>query len=804
MKISKFSLFLLMVFLTINLACSQNIDRDSIISTWEKNGAPGNLTILYPRNGTLFPPEIASPTFQWKDSKKDVDTWLVIVGNEGNKELFSVIRKDPKWKPNPAKWAVMKRNSSGKDLRVTILGFKGKNSGDILSGSGISIRTSKDEVGGLIFYRSLPLPFAFARANLETVQWCLGDISSEGPAKIVLKNLPVCGNCHSFTHDGQTLAMDVDAMDDKGAYVISSVKKDTIFDHDHIITWSDYQKNEPTMGLLSQISPDGRYVVSTLKDAEIFVALEDIEYSNFFFPIRGILVVYDRIAETFRSLPGADDSQYIQSNPNWTPDGKYIFFTRARAITREESGITFGTIVKDKNKFNELLDNFKQRKRRLCFDLYRVPFNNGKGGKAEPVPGASNNGVSNFFPRFSPDGKWMVFTQAENFMLLQPDSRLYIMPANGGKPRKMECNMSNMNSWHSWSPNSKWLVFSSKEQGPYTQLYLTHINENGSDSPPVLLENLRYPKQAANIPEFVNIRAGDMERIVPKFLGNTSFINFRNGRLKAQSGYYTQAIESYNEAIRQNPGFHAAYIARGDAKIALGNLQGAIEDYNKAIEINADSFRGYCKRGEAKIKLKDIQGALEDINKSIQIKDNFHEAYISRGEIKIKTGNPSGAIADFNKAIALAPDSMDAYHKRSVAKMKLKDFTGMLEDLDKAIGIDNRVPHLYFERGFAKTQLRDIAGSINDFDKAIKLNLKFTNAYIKKGDSMFFLKNYNGAVKAYSGAIELDAKRGSNYYKRGLARLLTGQKDAGCRDLHKAQELGVKMAADKILQLCSK
>ncbi|MCK5056849.1 MAG: tetratricopeptide repeat protein, partial [Candidatus Aminicenantes bacterium] len=732
------------------------------------------------------------------------DAWLVIVGNDGSKELFSVIRKDRKWKPNPAKWAIMKQNSSGKDLRVTILGINGKNSGTILSGSGITIRTSKDEVGGLIFYRSLPLPFAFARANLETVQWCLGDISSEEPAKIVLKNMPVCGNCHSFTSDGQTLAMDVDAMDDKGAYIITTVQKDTIFDHDNIITWSDYQKNEPTMGLLSQISPDGRYAVSTLKDAEIFVALEDIEYSNFFFPIKGILVVYDSIAETLRSLPGADDSQYIQSNPNWTPDGKYIVFTRAHAIERAESGISFGTIVKERNKFNKLLDDFKQRKRRLYFDLYRVPFNNGKGGKAEPVPGASNNGVSNFFPRFSPDGKWMVFTRAKNFMLLQPDSQLYIMPANGGNPRRMKCNTSNMNSWHSWSPNSKWLVFSSKVQGPYTQLYLTHIDENGNDTPPVLLENLQYPKKAANIPEFVNIRAGDMERIVPKFLGNTSFIHYRNGRLKAQSGYYTQAIESYNEAIRQNPNFHAAYIARGNAKTTLGNLMDAIKDYNKAIKIDADSFRAYCKRGEAKIKLKDIPGALADINKSIGIKNNFSEAYISRGEIKTMTVNPSGAIADFTKAIELDPDSLDAYHKRAVAKMKLKDFKGMHEDLDKCISLDSSLPYLYYELGFAKTQLRDIAGSIREYDKAIKLNPKFTDAYVKKGDSMFFFKNYNGAIKAYSGAIELDAKIGSNYYKRGLARFLTGQKEAGCRDLHKALELGVKMAAEKIRQLCTK
>ena len=132
---------------------------------------------------------------------------------------------------------------------------------------------------------------------------------------------------------------------------------------------------------------------------------------------------------------------------------------------------------------------FVAQRRPFRYDLYRVPFNDGRGGTAEPVAGAAANGRSNFFPKYSPDGKWVVFCQANSYMLLQPDSELYIMPARGGgAPRRLRANTPRMNSWHSWSSNSRWLVFSSKVNGPYTQLFLTHIDENGNDSPPVLLE----------------------------------------------------------------------------------------------------------------------------------------------------------------------------------------------------------------------------------------------------------------------------------------------------------------------------
>ena len=53
----------------------------------------------------------------------------------------------------------------------------------------------------------------------------------------------------------------------------------------------------------------------------------------------------------------------------------------------------------------------------------------------------------------------MVFLLKRLYCLLQRDSLLYIVPSQGGKPRRMNCNMEGtMNSWHSWSPNGRWVV----------------------------------------------------------------------------------------------------------------------------------------------------------------------------------------------------------------------------------------------------------------------------------------------------------------------------------------------------------
>jgi len=220
-----------------------------------------------------------------------------------------------------------------------------------------------------------------------------------------------------------------------------------------------------------------------------------LETQEFYVNGADILIVDAKTLEA-APLPGASEPEYAEILPAWSRDGKYIVFARAAEVDQDRP------------------------KPCVQYDLYRVPYNGGAGGTAQPIPGASHNEASNFAPRFSPDGKWLVFNKANSGTLVEPTADLWIVSTeDGATPRNLECNNPYaMDSHHSWSSNSRWLMFATKrDDGVFARIYLAEIDEAGHASPPVELPTLKDEMMCYNVPEFLRYRpAVDPEDILVK------------------------------------------------------------------------------------------------------------------------------------------------------------------------------------------------------------------------------------------------------------------------------------------------
>jgi len=706
----------------------------------------GRLTITYPQEGTLFPPEIVAPTFLWDEKSERVDRWFLLVRFPTTGDVLRFSTNAARWRPSEEDWARIKRQSSEADAEITVAGVDGAAPTKILSSASVRIRTSKDEVVDSLFYREVPLPFLTAVRDPSRIRWRFGSIDSETAPPIVLQNLPVCGNCHSFSAKGGVLGLDVDYGNDKGAYAIIPIAKQMVMSESNIITWADYKRGdgELTFGLLSRVSPDGRYVVSTVKDRSVFVATPEIAFSQLFFPIKGVLVVYDRETKDFRSLPGADDPEYVQSDPTWSPDGKEIVFAKAKAY-KVSSIVNQGSVLVDERDVPE----FVTERKPFRYDLYRVPFNDGKGGVAQPLAGASGNGMSNYFAKYSPDGKWIIFCKARSYMLLQPDSELYILPAAGGVARRLRYNTSLMNSWHSWSSNSRWLVFSSKVNTPYTQLFLTHIDENGEDTPPVLLERFTASDRAANIPEFVNLRPDAMAQIREEFLDAYSFL--RAGMANERTSDHAGAERSYRRGLELDPKNADLHNALGWALFQEGKSAEAIAEYRNALAANPEYLKAHNNVALALAEVGQLDEAASHFRKSLEIEPKA-EIYSDLGFVLGQQGKREEAVANYNKALELDPRCASAHFNLAVALLRGEKLEEAAAHYKAALEVKPNA-ETYNGLGFVLSRQGRIDAAIAQFREAIRANPKYTAAYNNLAENLVKLGKLEEALSYYGTSL---------------------------------------------------
>lgn len=210
------------------------------------------------------------------------------------------------------------------------------------------------------------------------------------------------------------------------------------------------------------------------------------------------VIIYNPVKKTVTNVSNSPDD--LEVFPWWSPDGRFLYYGSAHFVLKD----TANTVMKE-----EII-----RYREIKYDILRCSWNPDtyEFGVADTVFAASKLGKSATFPRVSPDGRYLLFALGEYgcFHVWHNDADLYLQDLNDGSYWPLaEANSPNAESYHSWSSNSRWILFSSRRDDTnYTRLYIAHVDENGKASKAFVLPQSSadfYPMfdRSYNVPEFM-------------------------------------------------------------------------------------------------------------------------------------------------------------------------------------------------------------------------------------------------------------------------------------------------------------
>ena len=477
----KFNLIPLMLFLIL-VGCNHKIP--------EYSETDSQATLNPDYSSITIPPNIAPLNFRIIDK---ADLYLArFYNNEGTE--FMIRSKNGEIKIPDRKWKELLKTSGSEEYSIDIFV---RNSGGFTKYQTITNKISQEPVDKYLVYRLIEPGFetwnkmGIYQRNLENFR----------QTPIMLNSLSGgnCMNCHTFARNsGKDIMFHM-----RGENAGTIIYKDG--EYSKVNTKTD---STISAGVYSSWHPSGDFIAYSVnnivqsfpaipgKKIEVYDTLSDIVVYNI---KKNIIVTTDQLSKP----------DILETFPSWGPDGRSLYYCSA---------------------VKQSMENYDE----IRYDLMRIPFNpdNCSFGQPETIIKVSDKGKSISFPRISPDNKYLLFCLADygNFTLWHPESDIYMLDLSTGEETLPAINSSRTESFHEWSSNGRWVVFSSRrDDGLYTRPYFSYFDSSGKMHKPFILPQ-KDPEfytdfmKSYNVPELITSKVGLNPRKLEKFGEQTQTI----------------------------------------------------------------------------------------------------------------------------------------------------------------------------------------------------------------------------------------------------------------------------------------
>jgi hypothetical protein len=411
----------------------------------------GRLPQIFPDYTSIIVPANIAP-LNFNINEKGSEYLVEIYSKSGDK--ITIRQTSPEIKIPIKSWHNLLNSNKGNSLNIDIYSKQEK----WIKYTTITDTIAADEIDSHLVYRLIGIVYTYY-GKLGIYQRNLENFNQS----VILensydKNNP-CINCHSFSNNNpEKMSLHVRRFD--AGTIIYNDGKFSKFNTktDYTMSPAAYTSWHPNGDLIAfstnQITVN--YTSFPEKIVEVWDKASD-------------LVVYNVKTNTITTSPKIC-TQSRENLPSWSPDGKYLYFISTP-------------------KANEDGSNWIDGK----YDLLRISFDPGKmtWGEVDTLLTSKQTGKGISFPVPSPDGRYILFSMIDHgyFSIFDKNSDLYLFDLETKQYHRLDnINSPCTDSFHAWSKNGRWVVFSSKRiDGICTHPYFAYFDKDGNFHKPFVL-----------------------------------------------------------------------------------------------------------------------------------------------------------------------------------------------------------------------------------------------------------------------------------------------------------------------------